>query len=161
MESRSIPLHTARVRSPGRHAGVGTWRLGTSLFLAAVAPMAISVYTVGAATEGDVKGDPKYFLIRQALYGAVGVVLMLVVAHIDYTRLRRLKYWIYGLMTGSIVFVLVLGAVARGSRRWIELPFFRFQPSELGKVLLVVVLAAFLADRARRGKPGSTTLLTL
>jgi rod shape determining protein RodA len=40
--------------------------------------------------------------------------------------------------------------VTRGSRRWLELPFFRFQPSELGKVLLVLALSAFLIDRVRR-----------
>ena len=41
----------------------------------------------------------------------------------------------------------MLGEATRGSRRWIELPFFTFQPSELGKVLLVLALAAFVIDR--------------
>ena len=45
----------------------------------------------------------------------------------------------------------MFGAAARGSRRWIELPYFRFQPSELAKVLLIVSLAAFVLDRTRRG----------
>ena len=53
-------------------------------------------------------------------------------------------------MIGLIVTVLMLGEATRGSRRWIELPFFTFQPSELGKVLLIVTLAAFVIDRARR-----------
>ena len=44
----------------------------------------------------------------------------------------------------------MLGEATRGSRRWIELPFFTFQPSELGKVLLVITLAAFVIDRSRR-----------
>jgi rod shape determining protein RodA len=48
------------------------------------------------------------------------------------------------------VLVLVTGGVTRGSRRWLELPFFRFQPSELGKLLLVLALSAFLIDRVRR-----------
>ena len=43
-----------------------------------------------------------------------------------------------------------LGPAARGSTRWIDVGFFRFQPSEFGKVLFVLVLAAFLADRPRR-----------
>ena len=42
---------------------------------------------------------------------------------------------------------LVAGAATRGSRRWIDLGFFRFQPSEFGKVLFTLFLAAFLADR--------------
>jgi rod shape determining protein RodA len=45
---------------------------------------------------------------------------------------------------------LVLGGATRGSRRWIELPFFTFQPSEIGKVLLIAALAGFVIDRARR-----------
>ena len=46
--------------------------------------------------------------------------------------------------------MLGVGGATRGSRRWIELPFFRFQPSELGKVLLVLALSAFVLDRLRR-----------
>jgi rod shape determining protein RodA len=53
-------------------------------------------------------------------------------------------------MISSIILVLMLGQATRGSRRWIELPFFTFQPSELGKVLLVTALAGFAIDRARR-----------
>ena len=47
--------------------------------------------------------------------------------------------------------VLLFGAAARGSRRWIELPYFRFQPSELGKVLLIVALVG-VRDRARAAR---------
>ena len=47
-----------------------------------------------------------------------------------------------------MVLVLVAGAATRGSRRWIDIGFFRFQPSEFGKVLFALFLAAFLADRA-------------
>ena len=46
--------------------------------------------------------------------------------------------------------MLGIGGVTRGTRAWIELPFFNFQPSELGKVLLIVALAGFLVDRMRR-----------
>jgi rod shape determining protein RodA len=46
--------------------------------------------------------------------------------------------------------VLVGGATTHGSRRWIDLGFFRFQPSEFGKVLFTLFLAGFLADRAKR-----------
>jgi len=51
----------------------------------------------------------------------------------------------------------MLGFSARGSRRAIELPFFNFQASELGKLLLVVALAAFTVDRLRRLGDRETT----
>ena len=58
------------------------------------------------------------------------------VSRLDYSRLRELKYVTYGLLIGSILLVFALATATRGSKRWIELPFFRFQPSELGKLLL-------------------------
>src|SRR5918995_767481 len=57
----------------------------------------------------------------------------------------------------TLVVVLMLGEATRGSRRWIELPFFTFQPSELGKVLLIVAVAAFAIDTARRVSPARRT----
>jgi len=72
-----------------------------------------------------------------------------VLARIDYSRLRGAKYAIYGLLIASILAVSALGSVARGSRRAIDVGFFSFQASELGKVLLVIALAAFVVDRPR------------
>src|SRR5919109_180237 len=86
---------------------------------------------------------------RQAIYAIVGLALMLVVARIDYTRFRELRLGLYAGAVGLILLVLAAGGATRGSRRWLELPFFRFQPSELGKVLLVLALSAFLIDRVR------------
>jgi len=75
---------------------------------------------------------------------------MFLIVRFDYTRFRELKLGLYGTMIGLILLVLAAGGVTRGSRRWIELPFLRFQPSELGKVLLILALSAFLIDRVRR-----------
>ena len=101
----------------------------------------------------DVPGQPLYFAIRQAIYALIGIALMFAVAKIDYSRFREIRVGIYSLMIASICLVLVFGAAARGSRRWIELPYFRFQPSELAKLLLIVALAAFVIERTRRGTP--------
>jgi rod shape determining protein RodA len=75
---------------------------------------------------------------------------MLALTRFDYSRLREFKLPIYGLLIGLNILPLLLAGVTRGARSWIDLPFFRFQPSELGKVLLVVALAAFVVDGARR-----------
>jgi rod shape determining protein RodA len=58
-------------------------------------------------------------------------------------------------MIASIVVVYALGSASHGSKRWIPTPFFNLQPSELGKLLLVVALSGFLVDRMRR--PGRET----
>jgi rod shape determining protein RodA len=125
----------------------GVMRLDFPLLAAAVGLIAFSIYTLGQATAGDVPGDPHYYVIRQSIYAVVGIALMLAVARVDYSRFRELRVGIYSATIASVILVLLLGAAARGSQRWIELPFFQFQPSELGKVLLVLVLAAVVIDR--------------
>lgn len=121
------------------------------MLLAAVGLITCSCVVLAEATADDVAGSPLFFVLRQLSYGLVGLSLMLAIARIDYSRFRELRVGLYSAMIAAISLVLVFGAAARGSRRWIELPFFRFQPSELAKVLLVVSLAAFVIERTRRG----------
>jgi rod shape determining protein RodA len=131
------------------------------LLAAAGGLVAFSVFTLAIATPDAVQGQPLYFAIRQTLYALVGIALMLAVAKVDYSRFREIRVGIYSLMIASICLVLVFGAAARGSRRWIELPYFRFQPSELAKLLLIVALSAFVIERTRRGTPLSQTFRIL
>ena len=125
-------------------------RLDPLLLLATLGIVACSLIAIKGATADDVAGQPHYYLERQAVYAGVGILLMYGVSRLDYSRLRELKYVIYGLMIGSILLVFALATATRGSKRWIELPFFRFQPSELGKLLLVIALSGFIVDHMRR-----------
>jgi rod shape determining protein RodA len=148
-----------------RRARIGE-RLGLAysdgwMLAAAGGLIGFSIFTLAVATPDAVQGQPLFYAIRQSLYAVVGIALMLAVARVDYSRFREIRVGIYSLMIGTIVLVLMFGAAARGSRRWIELPFFRFQPSELAKLLLIVALAAFVIERARRGPPIRQTLRIL
>jgi rod shape determining protein RodA len=100
-------------------------------------------------------------VVRQSSYAIVGLILLFAVTGVDYSRFRELRVGIYTAMIAGIMFVLVFGAAARGSRRRIELPFFGFQPSEFGKVLLIAALAAFVLERAQRGDGWRSTLRLL
>lgn len=120
------------------------------LLLATFGLVACSLVTLRGATRNDVPGAPSFYFDRQLVYALVGTVLMLALTRLDYSRLREFKLPIYGLLIGLNVLPLLLAGVTRGARSWIDLPFFRFQPSELGKVLLVVALSAFVVDRSRR-----------
>jgi rod shape determining protein RodA len=127
------------------------------LLLAVLGLCIASIVTIAGATADDIPGQPDYYVQRQTVFFAIGMVLALVMSRVDYSRLRELKYGIYGLLIASIVAVQLLGSVARGSRRSIELPFFSFQASELGKILLIVALSAFIVDRSRRLQARDTT----
>jgi rod shape determining protein RodA len=82
---------------------------------------------------------------------------MLLMTRFDYSRLREWKLGIYGITISLILMTLALGSATRGSKRWIDLPFFKLQSSELGKILLVVALSAFVVDRIRRLQDKETT----
>jgi rod shape determining protein RodA len=140
-----------------REASVRVLRIDPLMLLATIGLMAASVYTVGTATQDDVAGDPNYFTYRQAAYMGVGFVLMLLITRFDYSRLREWKLGVYSFLIGSILLVYAFGFSARGSQRAIQFPFFNFQASELGKLLLVVALAAFMVDRIRRLTDRETT----
>src|SRR4051795_2255738 len=144
------------------HVGIGE-RLGLAhmdwpLTIAAVGLVAFSVFALDQATRNDVPGSPHYYLDRQAIYAVLGVVGMLLLTRIDYSRFRELRVGIYTFLCASVALVFVFGFAARGSRRAFELPFFSFQPSELGKLLLVLALAGFVIDGARRGSPVQRTV---
>jgi rod shape determining protein RodA len=132
-------------------------RLDFLMLLGTLGLIAFSIMTLDSATSTDVPGAPDYFVVRQAVYALAGLALMIGLAAFDYSRLRELRVGLYGAMIALIVLVLGVAGATRGSRRWIELPFFRFQPSELGKVLLVLALSAFIVDRVRRLQERDTT----
>jgi len=132
-------------------------RLDPLLLLAALGLVVCSCVALKGATADDVAGDPLYYVERQVAYGVVGVLLMYGLSRLDYSRLRELKYVTYGVLIGSIVLVFGLATATRGSKRWIETPLMNFQPSELGKVLLVVALAGFIVDRVRGAGNRQTT----
>ena len=140
-----------------REAGGRFLRIDPLLLLATLGLVGASIYVVGAATQDDIPGDPNYYAYRQAVFAGVGLVLMLLISRFDYSRLREWKLGVYTLMIGSIVLVYAVGVSARGARRSIEFGFFNFQASELGKLLLVVALAAFAVDRTRRLHDRETT----
>jgi rod shape determining protein RodA len=108
---------------------------------------------VKVATVNDIAGDPGFFDRRHIVYIIAGLALGAVAAFVDPRVYRRLFWPIYGSTIGLLVIVLGFSA-ARGSQRWIQLPFFTLQPSELGKATMIVCLSLIVADCVRRGIMG-------
>ena len=129
--------------------------------LAVVGLGVCSIFTLRSATETLVPGDPHYYVERQAIYLGVGLVFMLALSRLDYGLLRRYKNAIYVILIVSILAVLGLGHSAQGSQRAINFPLFSFQASELGKVLLIVVLASLIVERSRAVRDRRTTALVM
>ena len=117
------------------------------LLLVTLALIGYGATMIYFATRHDLTGQPTYYLRQQLMFGAVGLVVMIVIAAIDYERYRRWQWALYGFMVLSIAAVYAMGTVTRGSRRWIPTPFVNLQPSQLAVFIIVVSLSAFLVDR--------------
>jgi rod shape determining protein RodA len=153
-----------RVQQPTRAQAVA-WELGAFLrhldylLLAATgALVAYGLWVLESVTRNDVAGDPDYYVFRQTIYVVAGGILLAVAAAVDPGVYRRVRWPLYGLALVMLVSVFVLAQEVRGSKRWIEIGFFNFQPSELGKLVLIVVLASWVADRRHRLAEWGTTL---
>jgi rod shape determining protein RodA len=150
MAIEAVDPRARGLRTRSREEAVGAVgfarRLDWVLLTSTLAAVAYGVVAIGGITRHDPGGSAAS---RQALYAAVGCVLLVVAMLIDPAVYRR--YWklIYVALCGVMGFVLVTGAATRGSKRWIDIGFFTFQPSEFGKVLVALTLAAFLADRTK------------
>ena len=121
-------------------------RLDWLLLLALVATVAFGLWAINGITLHDPGGSA---LTHQALYAFAGALLFTAVLFVNPDVYRRLWRPIYIATTGIMLFVLAAGAASHGSKRWIGVGSFTFQPSEFGKVLFILVLAALLADRTR------------
>ncbi|MFN8142100.1 MAG: FtsW/RodA/SpoVE family cell cycle protein [Solirubrobacterales bacterium] len=160
MESSRLPRHEPKPRfnllERAGLAGMDGW-----LAFSALGLIACSLFTLYEASGSAIAGAPQEYVQRQALYGLVGIIGMIAVSRIDYSRFRELRVGIYTFLCASIFAVFTFGVAARGSTNSLELPFFTFQPAELGKLLLVLALAGFVIDGARRGSEGQRTIRIL
>ena len=125
-------------------------RLDWVLLFAVGAVVVYGLWAVAGITRHDVVGNEDYYVVRQAVAAGLGFVGFLVALAIDPDRYRRAQKGIYAVTLILMLLVFPLGDTTRGSKRWIELGGFQLQPSEFGKLLFVLALAGFLADRARR-----------
>jgi rod shape determining protein RodA len=122
-------------------------RLDLLLLGAVLGALAYGLWAIGGITELDPGGSA---LSRQGVYAGAGLVLMVGALFVDPQLYRRFARFIYLALIGVMLLVLATGAVTRGSRRWIDLGFFRFQPSEFGKVLVAIFLAAYLSEHSKQ-----------
>ena len=128
------------------------------IIFAAFGLMAVSLMTISGATRNDIAGDPSYYVMRQGIYFGLGLIAAALITRFDYGRLFPARRAVWALLLAGNVVVLLIGGSTRGSSRWISLPMFQLQPSELGKVLLVISLSGFAIAWAREIDKHQTTV---
>lgn len=135
--------------SAGR-PGVDRWLLFVTLLLVAVG--IVMIFSASAIRAQDRFGDPMYFLKRQAVGAAVGLLAMAWAMAWDLKRFQRLTPIIFLVSLLLLLLVLVpgVGSKINGARRWIRFFGLNFQPAELAKLAVVLFLSSYFARRQDR-----------
>ncbi len=110
---------------------------------------AVSLFVIANATRSLVPAhDPFYFVKRQLMWIFAGTIALVVVAWVDYAKLKKLSPYIYWFAVALLAYVLIHGQSALGAQRWIQLGPFQLQPSEFAKIAVIITLANHL-DRKK------------
>lgn len=128
-------------------------RLDLSFILVIVALNIIGLINLYSATHGPNSVEVESLLISQFMWLGLGWSIFFIVTLVDYAIVMRLGLIVYLLNFGAIVFTTFFGKVALGAQRWIDLGFFKYQPSETMKLALIMLMAKVLVHRNSMG-PG-------
>lgn len=117
------------------------WALLGSVFLLVL----LGILFIRSATLGAVDTDLQGRVQSQIVYAVLGFVVMFLVAAIDYRLLGALQHYIYGFLVFALALVAIAGQVGgAGAQRWLNVGI-PIQPSEIGKMLIIIALGAHLA----------------
>ena len=152
------PLGTPMSRPHELPLAVMLRQIDWILLIGIAALVGYGLWAVAGVTAHDYPGQPHYFLAKQELYAGVGVVFFFVAAALSPDLYRRHWRLLYLIALTTLVLVPLLGVAARGSRRWLQIGSFQFQPSEFAKVLVLLALVGFLAERGRSLRDVSTVI---
>lgn len=91
-------------------------------------------------------GQDMDVLMRQAARVGLAFLLMTALAHVDPYQFKRYSALLFGIGIVLLVAVLILGQIGKGAQRWLDLGFFRFQPSEMIKITTPMMIAWYLSE---------------
>ncbi|MFA5060355.1 MAG: rod shape-determining protein RodA [Candidatus Omnitrophota bacterium] len=121
-------------------------QLERTIWIATIGIMAAGLVTLYSASQFSVRVTHKIFY-DQLFMALIGLALMFFLSRFDYKRFfdgANLLYWVTAVL---LVLVLVLGRNILGAKRWIEFGGINFQPSELAKFSLILILARYFSQR--------------
>ncbi len=106
----------------------------------------LAVCTAGLVVLFSAAGEDVGVFLRQAARVGLGLGVMVAVAQVPPRVLRAVAPWLYAVGVLLLVAVALVGDIAMGAQRWLDLGFIRFQPSEIMKIALPVLLIAEQPD---------------
>jgi cell division protein FtsW len=129
-----------------KRVGVDKWLFGTVLLLVLFG--LVSVFSASAVLAKATLGSPYAYVIKQAIWAALGMVALFVLMRVDYRKYNNPKLIFPAMaITGLLLLAVFAMSGMNGAHRWVRLPGITLQPSELAKPMIVLFLAWFLQTR--------------
>ncbi len=128
--------------------------------LALVAYGLALIYSGSLALYGSSHAALTHAVLKQAGFAVAGIVLLALLTQIDYRTWSNLAPIIYVISIVALLLVLIAGQRAFGSRRWFSLAGIQLQPSELAKLVTIMLLARYLSDDRHRVRTARGFLTT-
>lgn len=120
-----------------------TWlRIDPILCTLLIVLMLLSLFTLWSAGSED-----PGLVMRQSIRFGLAFLVMLMVARISHARWLRITPWLYGIGFVLLILVMLMGVVSKGAQRWLDLGVVRFQPSEIMKLGVPMMVALYLRDK--------------
>ena len=113
------------------------------LLLGLLALAALGLFVLYSAGDQSIE-----IVTRQGIRLGIAFVVMLAVAQISPDSIEHWSPWLFGLGLIMLVAVLAVGEIGKGAQRWLDLGLFRFQPSEIMKLAVPMMIAWYLAEAA-------------
>ena len=145
-----IRAEPARVTDWAAKSVGAAWRafdLQLATFAALLAAVGLVMAYTNSVEAGSSPLEAGTTFTRGLMWAGVAVVAFVVATSFDYRWLKTLSWLVYGVQLGLLVLTLLIGDGVGGSARWVTFGPFTFQFSELAKILMIIVLAQYLASR--------------
>ena len=107
----------------------------------------VMVYSASMYSADVLYGNSKFFMLKQLIGAVLGLFAMLVMSTINYHKLEKVKWLVLGISVVLLVLVFIpgIGVSNNGAQRWIKLPGFTIQPSEIAKFAFVIWASSYLS----------------
>ena len=103
----------------------------------------LAISMIGVTLVGTAASDLKS---KQFVGVILGLIIMVILSLMDYSWIMNFQWFMYGFNIIMLIVVRIAGSSANGAARWIGIGSFRFQPTELSKIILIVFFAKFFMD---------------
>jgi rod shape determining protein RodA len=140
----ALKVENLEQTTPGRAPGIlARLHLDLPLLMALILICGLGLLFLYSAGGQDID-----LVTKQSARIAVGLMILVLLAQVSPVQLRRWSPWVFGGVILLLVAVLIGGQVGKGAQRWLNLGFFRFQPSELAKLVIPMMIAWYLAEKS-------------